>query len=321
MQSSENSQLNLDYAQELITYLKRRNLVLTIIWPILLAFLVLASLVAFYYYQLEKTTKLSLSIETEKGHLIEEAKQTLMSKLEEMTSSNITLNSELEILKSNREELSVLNNDSNSKLNITSQIVDNLNQLVSELKDEREDLSTKLDNSLEIITQLRNQYQQYIEQTDKEKSDSVAELNKQLDSRKFGYQALANRQQEMRKEMERLNNLVNSKEKQIDKINRKNQNLDSLLNGKNSEIETYKHKLMILEKSYSELESKINAIMSPIGTTGSNKQEATNQSSPQTDASRKFNGLEEIKKPTVKNKANDKSPSEVFDHNKISILP
>jgi chromosome segregation ATPase len=317
MLPSENSQLNLDYAQEWITYLKRRNLVLTIIWPILLAFLVLASLVAFYYYQLDQTTKLSLTLETEKSHLIEEDKQTLTSELEELTSLNITLNSELVTLKSAREKLSVLNNDSTSKLNITSQMVDNLNQLVSELKDEREDLSAKLEDSLETISKLQNQYEQY----NKEKNDSVAELNKQLDSRKFGYQALANRQQEMRKEMDRLSDLVSSKEKQIEKLKSDNQILDSQLKGKNSEIASYKNKLIVLEKSYYDLEAKINAIMSPIGTTNSKKQEADNQSSPQTDTSRKITGFEEIKKPVLQNKSKDEIPNEGFDHNQISILP
>tara|TARA_R110001592_G_scaffold354185_1_gene653666 strand:+ start:11853 stop:12830 length:978 start_codon:yes stop_codon:yes gene_type:complete len=325
MQPSENNQLNLDYAQEWLTYLKRRNAVLTIVWPVLLMFLILASLVAFYYYQLEQTSKLSLSIEIEKSQSLEEVQLTLQSEITSLTTTNTELKTELEGLINSREELSVLNNDSTSKLNITSQMVDNLNQLVIELKNEREDLSTKLEDSLETIAQLQNQHEQMIKQKNKETTDSIAGLNKQIDSRKTAYQALANRQEEMRDEMNRLNDLVISKEKIIDKLKKDNQNIETRLTNKNSEIETYKNKLMSVQKNYSELETKLNAIMSPIGSTNFNNQESKNNNTQQTEQSRKITGLEDIKRPAVEKKAIDGSDSQnesqSFNHNQISILP
>lgn len=321
MQASENGQLNLDYAQEWITFLKRRNLVLGIIWPILLILVISLSLAAFYFYQLDQTSKLNLAIETDKNlSLVATVEQLNLEKLE-LTSSNTDLSTELESLKSAREELSVLNNDSNSKLNITSQMVDNLNQLVSELKNEREDLSVKLEDSLETITQLQNQHQAFIKLSNKEKTDSVTELNKQIDSRKSAYQALANRQQEMREEMDRLSNLANTKEKQIEKLNKENQTINSRLNDKNNEIESYKNKVSILEKNNSELEIKLNALVSPISNSSTMKPNLMTPSLNQTEASKKITGLEEIKKPAVQNKTKLENTNQAFDHNQISILP
>tara|TARA_R110002049_G_scaffold121270_3_gene276001 strand:+ start:2110 stop:3075 length:966 start_codon:yes stop_codon:yes gene_type:complete len=321
MQPSENSQLNQDYAQEWLTYLKRRNLILTIIWPVLLVLSILTSLTAFYYSQLEQSSKLSLLLETDKNHALEETKQILISEMQALKSSNLALNEELESLKSAREELSVLNNNSTSKLNITSQMVDNLNQLVAELKNEKADLTAQLEDSLETINQLKKQHQQYITQSNKEKTSSVTELNKQLESRKSAYQALANRQQEMRDDMDRFNNLNNSKDKQIEQLKKESQHFNLRLSEKTNEIAVYKNRISVLEKSYSELELKLNSLISPIGGTQQSKPAAKTQATQQTDASRKITGLEEIKKPVKQNNSNNESTNQDFDHNQISILP
>tara|TARA_R110001592_G_scaffold323435_1_gene602681 strand:+ start:23284 stop:24240 length:957 start_codon:yes stop_codon:yes gene_type:complete len=316
MQASDNSQLNLDYAQEWISDLKRRNLLLTIVWPTLLVLSILAALFAFYFYQLEQTSTLGLAIETEKNHSLDEKNQSLQSEISALTSTNSKLETELADLINAREKLSVLNDDSTSKLNITSQMVDNLNQLVAELKNEREDLSGKLEDSLETIAQLRNQHEQFIKQATKDKTDAVAQLNQQIKSRTTAYQALANRQQEMRDEMDKLNDLANSKDKQIEKLKKDNSSLSTQLTEKSKEIGSYKNRINVLENSYSELESKLNAIVSPIvspigtaniGTTNPIKHNTDNTNAQQTEASRKITGLEEIKKPAVQNKTNNKN--------------
>jgi chromosome segregation ATPase len=321
MQPSDNSQLNLGYAQEWITFLKRRNLILTIIWPIFLVLSILASLTAFYFFQLEQTTQLNLSIETEKNLSLKESQQKLFSEVDTLKSSNEALNTELDALKNAREELSVLNTNSASKLNITSQMIDNLNQLVSELKNEREDLITQLNNSQASIELLKIQHQELIDQAHKEKITTVTELNKQIDSRKSAYQALANRQQEMREEIERLNNSNNSKDKQIQNLNNDNKSLNVRLNEKNKEIKVYQDKLSLLEKNYSNLELKLNSLVSPIGSSSSNDSSSKAQTAPQTDASRKITGLEEIKRPVKQNQNTSQSNNQDFDHNQITILP
>ena len=321
MQPSENGQLNQDYAQEWIAYLKRRNFVLTIIWPALLVLAICASLTAFYYFQQEQSSKLNLMIETDKNHLLEVTKQNLMSELDALKSSNNAINKELESLKSAREELSVLNNNSTSKLNITSQMVDNLNQLVSELKNEKNDLTAQLEDSLEAINQLKKQHQQYVAKANKEQLTSVAELNKQIDSRKFAYQALANRQQEMRDDMDRLNNLNTSKDKQIEQLKKESQHFNLRLKEKTNEVAAYKNRISVLEKSYSELELKLNSLVSPISSTQTTKSALKSQTTQQTEASRKITGLEEIKKPVKQNSSNSDNTNQDFDHNQISILP
>ena len=196
MQPSENSQLNQDYAQEWIAYLKRRNLILTIVWPVLLVLSILASLTAFYYSQQEQSSRVNLLIESEKNHSLEETKQNLISEIDSLKSSNIKVNEELESLKNAREELSVLNTNSTSKLNITSQMVDNLNQLVTELKNEKEDLTAQLEDSLEAIIQLKKQHQQYITQANKNNTTSQGKLNKTTELIKSTYQNLANPKQQ-----------------------------------------------------------------------------------------------------------------------------
>ena len=321
MQPTGKSQHNLDYAQEWISFLKRRNLILSIIWPILLAFVIFLSVFVVYFYQLDQTTKLSLASEIENNHALEEAKQTLQAEIAALTTANSELNSELESLVNAREELSVLNNDSTSRLNITSQMVDNLNQLVSELKTEREDLTAKLEDSLIAIAQLQKQHQQTIKQITKEKSETVDELNKQLESRKTAYQALANRQQEMREEMDRLRGITNTKDKQIENLKGDQQKLESVVNDKNAEINRHKQTITNLEKKYTELENKLNVLVSPVGSKETKQQGNNAVSNLQTDASKKVTGLEEIKKPVVVRKSNEEVQQEKFDHNQISILP
>lgn len=320
MQAPENSQFNQDYTQEWINFLKRRNLILTFVWPVLLVLSILTSLTAFYYFQLEQTSKLNLSIETEKYHLLEEEKQNLVSEISTLRTSNTSLNTELEALKNAREELSVLNTNSTSKLSITSQMVDNLNQLVAELKDERDSLISQLEDSLETINELKKQHQQYAAQASKEKTSTIADLTKQIDSRKFAYNALANRQQEMREEMDRISNLNSSKDMQIEKLKKESQNINSLLSQKNKEIAAYKDRVSILEKSYSELEIKLNALVSPISNKKIAPASSNTQTLTQTIGSKKITGLEEIKKP-VKQLDNNESKEQTFDHNQISILP
>jgi len=316
MQSSENSQLNLDYAQEWIAFLKRRNLVLTIVWPVLLVLSILSSVMAIYFYQQQQSVSLQLATEVQEKSELQEGNQQLSSQLSSLEALKSNLQAELETLHSAREELSLQNNDSESKLNITSQMVDSLNQLVAELKNERSSLITKLEESDSSLRQLTQEYQDFVANSKKETIKSVSDLNKQISTRKSAYQALANRQQEMREEMDRLSNLVNSKEKQLEKVNKDKIQLQAQLKNKTNEIATYSNRLSSLQESYSALETKLSAIMSPISQKSKIKKQEGSKSN--TENMTNLTGLEEIKKPIKPKKEQN---SEDYDFNKITVLP
>lgn len=316
MKNSENSQLNLDYAQEWITFLKRRNLVLSVIWPVLLVLMIISSVAAVYFYQQQKSSDLQLSAETQRAIELQDENRQLIIQVTDLEKSAADLQSELETLQNARQALSLQNNDSESKLNITSQMVDNLNQLVAELKNERASLISKLDASHDAHRELKQEYEEFVAASKKDTIKSVSDLNKQIASRKSAYQALANRQQEMRDEMDRLNNLVSAKENQLDKANKDKRQLQAQLKNKDSEIATYSNRLTTLQESYSALESKLNAIMSPISQKSTNKK--TTDATQNTVNMTNMSGLQEIKKPV---KPKEELKNESYDFNKITVLP
>ena len=317
MQGSENSQLNLDYAQEWITFLRRRNLVLTIIWPVLLILMILSLVAAIYYYQIQQTSGAQLVSEIQKNEELSNTNQQLLTELATLEDAKSELQSQLSSLQNAREELSLQNNDSESKLNITSQMVDNLNQLVVELKNERASLIEKLEESQALLVLLKQQHEAFVTSSKQENVKAVSELNKQLESRKSGYQALANRQQDMREDMDRLSNIANSKEKQLERANKEKIELQAQLRNKENEIDTYSNRLTSLQESYSNLETKLNAIMSPISSTAAAKK-SPESSGQNTDNMTNISGLEEIKKPA---KTQETPKDENFDYNKIKVLP
>ena len=318
MQSSDTNQSNLDYAQEWIRFLRRRNFVLNIIWPSLLVATIRTAGMAVYFYQMSQSSQLTLELESnEKTELLEQNTQ-LESNLSELTLKKNELEAELAALISAREELSAKNDNSASKLTITSQMVDNLNQVVSELKNERESLVAQINEQQSLISELQEEHQTTLAKTQQEKLDSLSALSKELNQRKSAYQALANRQQEMREEIDRLSNLTTTKDKQLEKLNQEKNNLASRLKDKTNDISRYQSQIDTLQKSYADLEVKLNALVSPINS--SQAKPKTPQQNTLAKPNKGITGFEEIKKPVKKEPDVNESGGEL-DFNTISILP
>lgn len=318
MQSSDTNQSNLDYAQEWIRFLRRRNFVLNIIWPSLLIATILTAGMTVYFYQISQSSQLTLELESnEKTELLEQNTQ-LESNLSELTLKKNELEAELAALISAREELSAKNDNSASKLTITSQMVDNLNQVVSELKNERESLVAQINEQQSLISELQEEHQTTLAKTQQEKLDSLSALSKELNQRKSAYQALANRQQEMREEIDRLSNLTTTKDKQLEKLNQEKNNLASRLKDKTNDISRYQSQIDTLQKSYADLEVKLNALVSPINS--SQAKPKTPQQNTLAKPNKGITGFEEIKKPVKKEPDVNESGGEL-DFNTISILP
>jgi DNA repair exonuclease SbcCD ATPase subunit len=318
MAAPETSSTHPDYAQEWITFLRKRNLLLGIVWPILLVLSIVAGFAAIYFYQATQAAQLNSQILEEKINLAHSEKDQMAQQLARLQENHAQLIIEVENLQNARAELTEQQGDSESQLQITSKMLENMEQQLALLKNENTELQNQLVLAKNTLTQLDEQYQSELAKAASFKSTQLSELNKQLDSRKTAYQALANRQQEMRDEMDRLSSMVAAKEKTITTLTHEKNALAQQVKQVQQNLQSREKEYQVLQTSYNELDSKLKALVSPIGS-GSPKPAQSAKTAPGDVSSKPaVTGLEEIKKPAPKPK---NSADSSLDYDQIKVLP
>lgn len=321
MATPETSPLNSDYAQEWIAFLRRRNTLLSIVWPILLVLAIATGFAAIFYFQSTQAIQLQLDNLTEIQQATEEDKRALQSEIAQLNEKNIKLTGEIEVLQNAQEKLSVQQDDSVSKLTITSQMLENLEQQLSLFKAENAELKDQLSLAKESLVALESSYTSEMTKLSSKQSTTLNELNKQLESRKTAYQALANRQQEMRDEMDRMRNMLASKEKDLSKSQTEKKALLAELNETQKRLQLKEKELAALMVNYNALESKLKALVSPIGTTNTKAASAPDKQTNASEATKNatnVTGFEEIKKPKPAPTNNNQN---ALDYDQIKVLP
>lgn len=321
MSSPDTTPLNSDYAQEWIAFLRRRNTLLSIVWPILLVLAISTGFAAIYFFQSSQTLQTQLENLSDKHQSLASDKNGLQTELEQLTEKNIQLTAEIDVLRTTQEKLSVQQDDSVSKLNITSQMLENLEQQVAIFKAENAELSDQLNLAKEALATMEDSYKEEILKLNSQKTATLNDLNKQLESRKIAYQALANRQQEMRDEMDRMSNLVASKEKELTKLQNDKKALLADLNEKQKLLQMKEADFAALQKNYNELDNKLKALVSPIGASNAKtvaKPESQERGAENPKKPVNVTGFEEIKKPKP---APASSNQNSLDYDQIRVLP
>ena len=321
MPAPEMSPQNSDYAQEWISFLRRRNLVLTIAWPVLLTLFIVAGFAAIYFYQSMQAVQLNLDLLSEQQQALESDKTALKARVDKLSKENEDLLGEVSALKSAREALSVQQGDSESKLNITSQMLENLEQQLAIFKNENAELLSQLNLARQSLNEIESKYQLELSTLAKKNTSTLSELNKQLSSRKTAYQALANRQQEMRDEMDRYSNMVAAKDKELAKLKDEKSALNTQLKETKKNLQIRQAEFNALQKNYNDLDTKLKALVSPIGSGKTSAASGKNAQTPSSGAENKYEnvtGFEEIKKPKP---PAQKPKEDNLDFDQIKVLP
>jgi chromosome segregation ATPase len=281
-----------------------------------------AGFAAIFYYQSSQSVQLNLDILTEKQQLTEQDNTSLRDQLVQLEGKNTELMSELN---SAREALSAQQDDSVSKLTITSQMLENMEQQLVILKSEKAELQDQLNLAKQALTELESQKQTETSKLTSAHNNKLSELNKELDSRKAAYQALANRQQEMRDEMDRLSNLVANNEKELVRLRNDKSALNTQLTSAKKALQLREAEFNSLQNNYQDLDAKLKALVSPVGSSSSKSATtSSNSDSSQTKQAEAVNnpgnitGLEEIKKPKP---APAKTQQNTTDYDQIKVLP
>ncbi len=313
------SSYHADYAQEWIAFLKRRNFVLNIIWPLLLMLAIGTGIAAIYYFQSLQAERLAITLLADKHTQLQLDNKTLNEQLSQKTQENTQLQADVAALKSAREVLSVQQDDSVTKLTITSQMLENLEQQLALYKTENAELTEQLNAAKQALNEMESQHAQALEILNTEHEQQVSELNQQIEARKTAYQALASRQQEMRSEIDRFSTALTSKEQALEKLNNEKQQLSGQLKETQTALQMKQADYGNLQRSYSELETKLNALVTPIAaspakTTGIKSSEKLNNQDLKFD---NITGFEEIKKP----KTPPPAKQDPLDYEQIKVLP
>jgi len=206
-----------EYAQQWITFLRKRNTILNIIWPLLFMISIAASIAAIYYYLESVNSRLNVAdtnIQIAK-HI--ESNASLLSSNETLHSQNEVLLSENEFLKSDKVKLSASQDDSVSQLDISKQIIQTLEAQVGTLKTEKIAMLDALGEAKALLIQQSKANASELSVRRNEFDREFKQLSKQLESRKVAYTALANRQNEMQFEIDRLVNVNQAAKSKLEK--------------------------------------------------------------------------------------------------------
>ena len=218
---------NTDYASQWIDYLKKKNAILNVIWPLLLVTTICASLAAFYFFQLSssanvKHQKTSQQIQNTQSELkmLQGVHHTLKEAHLSALENNTQLEEKLALLLAAKTQLELQKGDSVSQLDLSSQIVGTLKQKLAALNEEKTLMRVALMDAKALLLKQEKNYQSKFDilnaQTEESAKARFVSMKK-LKDRKIAFKALMNRQKEIQVEMIRLADVVSQQKVDITK--------------------------------------------------------------------------------------------------------
>jgi chromosome segregation ATPase len=307
-EQSGGSDDNTEYASQWIDYLKKKNAVLNIIWPIFMCLTVLCAISTFYFFQLSESTKQqtltvlsNLKDSKESYKLLEKAHQ-------KSKQDNIAFLSDA------KNELEKQKGDSVSQLDLSSQIVETLKEKIAVLETEKTLITEALYKAKLLLGQndKDNQaaHKNLVVKTKAHNKERFT-MKKKLIDKEVAFKALMSRQKEMQAEMNRLADVVDQQKFEISRAAAKYNTAQVALN-------TSDLKITNLENKYAELEESIKLAVEPI----SNASADTEASVAENNVSLQYgDGLEEIRAPVVKASSSKikTNTDATFDYDRISL--
>ena len=299
---SEGLDVNTEYATQWIEYLKKKNTVLTFVWPVLLCTTIAFSITSLYFFQQMSATTIALDASKETNTAIQ-------GELELNNQKNEMLSAKIKELNDTKNTLEQQKGDSASQLGLSGQMVDALTEKNEALEIENALITTALTQS-KILLEKNNKRNQSTEKTLETKIKAHNKerfiLEKKYRDGQVAFKALMSRQKEMRQEMNRLADLVDDQKNEIKMLvlaKNKTQAALNAANIKNSE----------LEAKYKSLDESLRLAVEPISKPENKKN--------QTIDTLESDGLEEIRAPIkeASPKNQESKTSETYDFDQISI--
>jgi len=308
---------NENYAKQWISFLQKRNRVLSIVWPILLILLIAATTSALYLFQKSQVlTGQNETLQRELNAASEDlAKQ--QAEIEKAIKSRNLLAEEAEVL---RQNLSETEGETQRRLQMSEQLVETLKTQLQALKDENNSLGVAVDDvKAQFSNIVEGQKNQLASLKNKYEQERQA-LAENIANRKQAYDALVERQRETREEMERLANLVAERKQERSSLSRQNEQLRDQLVLVQKENNVLQAELVALQKKLSQLVAPIaDSNPEPIASVAQGNAPPSNDGAPQinqseTDASRK-----QVVSQQKEDKAEASSAPAPFDFDSIAI--
>jgi len=322
---SDEPVLNADYASQWIEYLKKKNTILNIIWPLLLVSTILCAVAVFYFFQLsqssdqrhklvgQKILNVQSELKISQGKTKSIEAELLKSQLEKKS-----LQEDMSLLVTAKTTLEQQKGDSVSQLDLSSQIVATLKENVSALISEKELVMTSLNKAKTLLLmQAKNNQIELDDFASQSKENAKARFNlqKKLNDRKVAFEALMNRQKEMQVEMNRLADLVQKQQSDMDADSKDKKAIEKKLQESQAAVET-------LQNEYSVLQKNLKLVVAPISAPSAKAKPKPAVSAAENKVSAN-DGLDEIRAPvTVKKpkaKNNKSNSGAAFDFNQISL--
>jgi len=311
---------NTDYASQWIDYLKKKNTVLNIIWPLLLVTTICASLAAFYFFQLSSNAntmhkKSSQQVQNTQSELetLQGAHQALNEAHHLALENNTQLEDKLALILAAKTQLELQKGDSVSQLDLSSQIVDTLKEKLSALNEEKTLMLVALKEAKALLLNQEKNYQSKFDNLNAQTEESAKArfvLTKKLSDRKVAFKALMNRQKEIQVEMMRLADVVTQQNVDINKGLEQKKVVQQKL--KDSQAN-----LVNLQGDYKALEDSMKLAVAPINspTQASSRSKAV--------VNGNIDGLDEIKVPVkakkVETKKQKSKENTAFEFEKIRL--
>ncbi len=329
------------FAQQWIDFLRKRNSLLTLILPVLLVFILILALTAFYFYQEGQTIALESRLAEQSQSKLEKllaAKSQKNSDIQQVLHSSQKQNAELE---QRLQETLARAAETDAALSINQGLVDNLSAQLALLKEENQALMASLNQVRESLLNGASTSEVLADENTR-LTEELDSLNKKLGDRKGAYLAVVKRQKDTQLEIERLLTLNHELEQKVSAGSQSSKALSQQVAQLKQANTSLQASLNTEQQKYEALAANLSSAMAPIRVASQEPEYAVSTSSgagPESSVVAAassvsgLDGLEEIKiqrprvlEPIAKPSAGDQnkktqgdSESRNFDYDKITL--
>jgi len=318
---SGGSEMNTEYASQWIEYLKKKNMLLNIVWPLFMCSTIVCAISTFYFYQLSENTKLQFSVVLSSLQDSKKTNNAIAVELKLIQQTNIELEENIALLSNAKTTLEQQKGNSVSQLDLSSQMVNTLKEKIAALETE----NTLTVSALHKAKSLLGNQEKEKQSTEKNLDEKIKAHNKErfmmqkrVKDGQVAFKALTSRQKEMQSEMNRLADVVAQQKNEINAV-------IMTKNIAQTALTSSKLKISTLENDYKSLETSLKLAVEPISMRTKKHEgqspDVRNIGTQKSSVILNSDGLEEIHAPIVKSSQAKKktNTSAAFDFDQISL--
>ncbi|MDX1451723.1 MAG: hypothetical protein R3183_04130 [Oleiphilaceae bacterium] len=242
-----------DLAQQWISFLQRRNTVLSIVWPVFLLLAISGMAAAMYFYHQHSVLVTQQQLKEQELGAKAQSIAALEEERDALQTRTQALATELSTLKENILSEQGLKSEQN-KLN--QELVATLKRKIAALEEDGRSLEALLvekQQQVQSLTIENKKLNKSLVSDSREKN----EAQKALKASQTAFEALSARQRETRQEVDRLASVLTQKEQQLNQSMQARQSLEKQLEERNAALALSQAKVDSLEK-------RLNSLLTPI---------------------------------------------------------